>query len=349
MCWLSRAESGACTAQSEVSEVAVIWPALIAHADWGTDSRKRQVAVARVRRASGNSHAHARYAVESLAPAADGPEFFGQLRAAADPGQAMIGFDFPIGLPRRYAAAAGITTFPALLEALGTPPWHHFHVVAAQPSEITLHQPFYPMRPGASRREHLHLGLGLSGPELRRRCEGNDAESLFWTLGGKQVGKGALIGWQLIAAARRAKPGIRLWPFDGPLTQLLTGRGQTIVVETYPREYYRHLGPPAARGRWSKRRKADRLSRVPGLFSWAESLPVEWDTTIRRRVESGFSDDRNGEDEFDAVIGLLAMIAVVTGAIDAGVPADDPAVISTEGWILGRAPDGPAPRLGRPQ
>jgi len=116
MCWLSRAESGACTAQSEVSEVAVIWPALIAHADWGTDSRKRQVAVARVRRASGNSHAHA-----------------------------------------RYAAAAGITTFPALLEALGTPPWHHFHVVAAQPSEITLHQPFYPMRPGASRREHLHL------------------------------------------------------------------------------------------------------------------------------------------------------------------------------------------------
>jgi len=66
MCWLSRAESGACTAQSEVSEVAVIWPALIAHADWGTDSRKRQVAVARVRRASGNSHAHARYAVESL-------------------------------------------------------------------------------------------------------------------------------------------------------------------------------------------------------------------------------------------------------------------------------------------
>ena len=64
--------------------------------------------------------------------------------------------------------------------------------------------------------------------------------------------------------------------------------------------------------------------------------------------ESAFSDDRNGEGEFDAVIGLLAMIAVVTGAIDTSVPADDPAVISTERWILGRSADGPARRPGNP-
>jgi hypothetical protein len=317
----------------------VIWPALIAHADWGTDPRKRQVAVARSTRA--NSDGRGSYVVESLAPAADGRGFFGALRAAADPGQAMIGFDFPIGLPRAYAAAAGIASFPAWLETLGTPPWESFHVVAAQPGEITLYRPFYPMRPGGTRREHLHLALGLSARDLRRRCEGNDAEALFWTLGGKQVGKGALIGWQLIAAARRAQPGIRLWPFDGPLSELLTGRAQTVVAETYPREYYRHLGPTA---RWSKRRRADRLRQIPGLFTWAESLPVEWDAGIHRRVQSGFSDDSNGEDEFDAVIGLLAMIAVVTGALDAGVPADDPAVLSTEGWILGRAADRPALR-----
>jgi hypothetical protein len=324
----------------------VIWPALMAHADWGTDRRKRQVAVARLNRAGGDGHAS--YVVESLAPAADGHEFFGQLREAADPGQAMIGFDFPVGLPRRYAAAVGIAAFPVLLEALGTPPWQSFHLVAAQPDEITLYRPFYPMRPGASRREHLYQALGLSGPDLRRRCEGTDAECLFWTLGGKQVGKAALIGWQLIAAARRATPGIRLWPFDGPLSQLLTGQPQTVVVETYPREYYRHLGPPAPGGRWSKRRRADRLRQVSGLFTWAESLPVEWDASIRRRVASGFSDDRNGEDEFDAVIGLLAMIAVVAGAIDVGVPADDPVIISTEGWILGRAADGPTRRPGQP-
>jgi hypothetical protein len=39
---------------------------------------------------------------------------------------------------------------------------------------------------------------------------------------------------------------------------------------------------------------------MSGRISWAESLPVEWDAGIRQRVESGFSDDRNGEDEFDA-------------------------------------------------
>jgi hypothetical protein len=252
----------------------------------------------------------------------------------------MAGFDFPIGVPRSYAAAAGITAFPALLAALGTPPWQSFHLVAARPEEISLHRPFYPMRPGGSSRAHLSAALGLSAAELRRRCEGNDAESLFWTLGGKQVGKGALLGWQLIAAARREEPGVRLWPFDGPLPELLTGQAQTVVAETYPREYYPYLRP---RGRWSKRRRADRLRQVSGLFSWAGSLPVEWDDGIRQRVESGFCDDKNGEDEFDAVIGLLGMIAVVTGAIDAGVPSGDPAVISTEGWILGRAGSDPGP------
>jgi len=147
----------------------------------------------------------------------------------------------------------------------------------------------------------------------------------------------------MIAAARHAKPGILLWPFDGTLFDLLQGQAQPVVAETYPREYYRHLGPAADRGRWSKRRRADRLRQVSGLFSWARSLPVEWDAGIRQRVESGFADDRNGEDEFDAVIGLLGMIAVVTGSIDDGMPSDDPAVISTEGWILGRAGGGPGP------
>jgi hypothetical protein len=217
-------------------------------------------------------------------------------------------------------------------------------LVAAQREEISLHRPFYPMRPGSSRRQYLQLALGLSADELRRRTESTDAEALFWTLGGKQVGKAALIGWQMIAAARHTPLGVLLWPFDGPLPKLLTGRGQPVVTETYPREYYRYLGLPAGHGRWSKRRKADRLRLIPGLLAWAAALPAEWDTGVRQRVESGFSDGRNGEDEFDAIIGLLAMIAVVAGKIDAGAPADDPAVLSTEGWILGRAPEHPAPK-----
>ncbi|MGN6793180.1 MAG: hypothetical protein ACTHJW_12425 [Streptosporangiaceae bacterium] len=283
-----------------------------------------------------------RYVVESLGPAtgtgdADG-DLLRDLRSAAMPGQLMIGFDFPIGLPRAYARAAGITSFPEFLGAFGAPPWEEFSVVARRAGDITVRRPFYPHAPGGSRREHLQIGLGLTAKELRRRCEGTDAETLFWTLGSKQVGKGALAGWRLLAAAQREQP-ISLWPFAGSLADLLDGGSRMVAAETYPREYYQYARAPGAlRTRWSKRRRADRLAWVPGMFAWAGSLGVSWDHRVSRRVEEGFGDGANGEDEFDAVIGLLAMIGVATGTVAPGEPADDPAVAAVEGWILGRAP-----------
>ena len=175
----------------------MIFPAVVAHADWGVDRRKRQVAMARL--VSGGACHSPRYLVTSLAPEGLAPEsdLFHGLQEAAVPGQAMIGFDFPIGLPRAYATAAGILSFPQFLDVFGSPPWEEFDVVARRPSEITLHRPFYPAVPGGTKREHLYHALGLTAPELRRVCEAADAETLFWTLGGKQVGKGAL------AVARR--------------------------------------------------------------------------------------------------------------------------------------------------
>jgi hypothetical protein len=249
----------------------------------------------------------------------------------------MVGFDFPIGLPRAYAKAAGIASFPEFLDAVGSPPWEEFGVVARHRGEITLRRPFYPYAPGGARREHLHLALGLTAHQLRRRCEATDAEILFWTLGGKQVGKGALAGWQLLAAARNRQPAIELWPFGGSLPGLLDGGDRTVVAETYPREYYQHVRVPGTRvTRWSKRRRADRLTLVPGMLRWAESLGVSWRRGVLRRAEAGFSAGANGEDEFDAVVGLLAMIGVVTGAVPSGEPCDDPAISTTEGWIFGR-------------
>jgi hypothetical protein len=250
----------------------------------------------------------------------------------------MVGFDFPLGLPRAYAAAAGISSFPRFLDVLGSPPWQEFDVVARRAGEITLHRPFYPAAPGGTRREHLYHALGLTAPELRRVCERTDAETLFWTLGSKQVGKGALAGWRLLATARHQEPGLALWPFGGPLPKLLDGSSRVVVVETYPREYYRHFCPSGARRpHWSKRRREDRLTWIPGLLRWAESLAITWDTGILRRVEEGFSDGKNGEDEFDSVVGLLAMIGVVIGTIPTGEPHDHLAISTTEGWILGRS------------
>lgn len=314
-------------------------PSVVAHADWSVDRSKRLMAVARL--VPGGAANGCGYRVVSLAAAPDGRgddgDLFQVLGDMSHPDRLVVGFDFPIGLPSKYATAAGIGSFPEFLDALGSPRWREFDVVAERPSQIALRRPFYPSRPGGTSRENLYRGLGLSPTDLRRRCEGTDAETLFWTLGGKQVGKAALTGWRLLRQARQREPGIALWPFDGALPDLLAGTGHVVVAETYPREYYRHLGVTAGGQRWSKRRRRDRLALVPGLLRWAESLPVTWDARVEQRVREGFSDGRTGEDEFDAVAGLLAIVGVVTGAIATGEPRDDAAVVSTEGWILGRA------------
>jgi hypothetical protein len=296
---------------------------LVAHADWGSDPRKRLVATAR--RTAG------RYQIVSLAPAPDG-DLLAKLAERYRPFRAVIGFDFPIGLPRAYAAAVGARSFPEFLGQLGAAPWLEFDRVAGHPAEISLRRPFYPARPGGTRRQDLYDGLGLSAQQVRRRCDGSDAETLFWTLGGKQAGKAALHGWRML---RQAGADMALWPFAGSLEALLAGPARFVVAETYPREFYQYAGVP--RGRWSKRRPADRLRAAPGVLGWADLLGVRWDAAVRERVAAGCSAGPEGEDEFDAVIGLLGMIGVLTGAIEPGVPAGDHAVVSTEGWILGRA------------
>jgi hypothetical protein len=79
---------------------------------------------------------------------------------------------------------------------------------------------------------------------LRRRCElaqpGRRAAcSIFWTLGGQQVGKAAIAGWKevLIPALDDTEIDLRLWPFDGSLSELVA-RGRVVVAETYPAEFY---------------------------------------------------------------------------------------------------------------
>ncbi len=322
-------------------------PGVVAHADWGCEPRKRQVAVAELTAASG---ARPRYDVVSVAPAPDhGPQsrardLFDVLAGRGRPGRSLVGFDFTIGLPRDYAAAVGVTSFPAFLDLIGSWPWQEFEHVAERAGDISLRRPFYPRRPGGTRRADLYDGLGLSARQLRRRGDGSDAETLFWTLGPKQAGKASLDGWRLLRHARARGADIALWPFDGSLCSLLAASAPPrstipgagfVVAEVYPREFYRCIGaPPAAR--WSKRRRDDRLMCVPHLLTWAESLGVGWAPDVLGRVTSGFCEGPAGEDEFDCVVGMLGMIAVVTGAIPVGLPAGDAAIVTVEGWMLGR-------------
>lgn len=320
-------------------------PDLVAHADWSAHPRKRWMAQARLDEGS-------RY--DAMAPQrVDDPrDLFDHLRAQAGPsGAILVGFDFPIGLPQAYAAMAGIREFLDCLPEFGQGEWVDFYEVAALPREIHLRRPFYPDKPWHTSQAHLLDGLKLGDiDQLRRKCElagpnRRAAAPLFWTLGGQQVGKAAINGWrELLAPAIRkdklakAPPSLSIWPFSGPLEGLLLP-GRTVVAETYPAEFYTHLGLKLSRrspGKRSGKRSPDtRRANAPRLLAWAEQNDIRLEPALEAAITNGFGTPQSGEDPFDAVAGLFGMLNVVRGNQPAGDP-EQPELQRVEGWILGQ-------------
>jgi hypothetical protein len=267
-----------------------------------------------------------------------------RLAEEADGGAVLLGFDFPIGLPRTYAARAGIADFLEVLPCFGTREWADFYAPGQRPNEIGLRRPFYPQRPGAARRQYLLDGLGLADSDaLWRRCDRltfgrGSASPLFWTLGPNQSGKAAIVGWRdvLAPALRSGIPLLAIWPFAGSLNALLRP-GWIVAAETYPAECYHHLGLTVGGKRWSKRRQADRASQAPRLSEWVAAAGVELAPELAAAIGDGFGHKADGDDRFDAAIGLFGMLNVVLGHRPSGEP-DDEAVRRVEGWILGQLP-----------
>jgi hypothetical protein len=185
---------------------------------------------------------------------------------------------------------------------------------------------------------HLLHGLGVdSSNDLLRLCDrgypGRPAAApLFWTMGAKQVGKAAISGWRelLTPALRSHDPKVAVWPFDGELPELLESRSVT-VVETYPAEFYRHLSIKLR----SKRNPEDRRANAPLLLEWAEKLETEPTSEMSAVMRDGFGSSPDGEDPFDAVVGLFGMLNVVLGHRPPGEPSDA-IVRKVEGWMLGQ-------------
>lgn len=315
-------------------------PTLVIHADWGKDPKKRWMARASLS-TSGSYRAEAPEPVgQALTPIDPLVEH------VASPRAVLIGFDFPIGLPIAYARAAEISQFLPVLAELGQGRWSRFFDVAQRPGEISLERPFYPMRPGGTRQEHLLSALSLPSMDaLRRRCEmprpGRRAACpLFWTLGGQQVGKAAIAGWRevLIPALQSRRTAVKVWPFSGLLEALLRD-SRVVVAETYPAEFYDHLGIEfgrhPVRGKSGKRVREDRAAQAETLLRWASEAGVELSEPLRSELKDGFGTRTDGEDRFDAVVGLFGMLNVVLGRREPGEPNDDE-VLRIEGWILGQ-------------
>ncbi len=310
-------------------------PNVVAHADWGSQPNKRQLAVAVLR-----GH---RYEVSVPSGVGNTAQLIPGLEALAGSSTLLVGFDFPIGLPSAYLQAVGIDRFMDLLPELGSGKWSQFYDVASDKNEISLHRPFYPYFPakGVSV-QHLLDALGVDSIDrLLRQCERARPErlaasSIFWLVGPKQVGKAALRGWKEVLAPvrRRSDNRAAFWPHDGEFATLLASSPVTIV-ETYPAEacVQLGLGPPGVA--WAKTSQKGRAGRWPLVEKWARQRSVDFSDRLTAALQDGFGSTADGEDPFDAVIGLLGMLDVVLGHTEPGAP-DIPEIRNLEGWILGQ-------------
>jgi hypothetical protein len=168
------------------------------------------------------------------------------------------------------------------------------------------------------------------------------------------VGKASICGWkEVLGPALSSGADVAIWPFVGPLDKLYHP-GRAVIAETYPAEFYTHLGmslkraAPVARPkdkvesqsrlplRSGKRVQRDRAANAPVLLAWAKQARVRLSPTMRTEIREGFGVSGDGEDHFDAAVGLMGMLNVVLNRRPPGDPADK-RIRKIEGWILGQS------------
>jgi hypothetical protein len=313
-------------------------PVLVAHCDWSKDPAKQWMAVGRI-------DDDGRASADAPEPVGDATTLLERLRERAGAAKIVAGFDFPIGVPHAYAQRAGIERFWDLLEQLANGQLPLLLEPAERPEDISVGRPFYPARPGGTSTRQLLDGLGVADmSSLLRRCERRtptrrSGSSLFWLMGGAQVGKAAIAGWRsVLLPSITSSADVGLWPHDGTLKHLLD-TCDVVLAETYPTEFASHLD--ARPGTTGKKDRAGRAPACRALEQVAAALGVRLSEAAADQLAHDFGELRTGEDRFDAFLGLIGMLNVVLGSRDPGPPpsVSEP-ILAVEGWILGQLDDG---------
>ena len=315
-------------------------PAAIVHCDWSKDPSKQWMAV--------GTRKGDRWTLGTAVPVEAPSTLVARATSfALESGPVLLGFDFPIGVPKAYGAQTPHEGFLSLLDR-----WRRdgqWDLVATSAERLSVERPFYQPRPSkGSTKAHLVAGLNLAARNaLLRLCEmpqttGRRAASeLFWLVGAKQVGLGAIDGWRDVIAPSLAN-GAALWPHHGTLGELLD-RAPVVVAETYPAEVYDWIAKATGaeanlgfgRGR-SKRTQSDR--RVAGgyILELLARRGINASGALVAQLKEGFGPRKSGEDPFDAVVGAVGMLEVVTDSRAEGAPYDQADIRVWEGWILGQ-------------
>jgi len=303
-------------------------PYFVVHSDWGTKASKRWAVRATL---SGLGYLvsepfNIRQA-ETLVEES--------LQAAGENGPALLGFDFAFGVPIQYAKHRRIDDFLAfVIEAES-----ELFDAADEMSQVRSDRPFLAVAARGDTKASFLPRVGLTDGGQLRRCERRtpyrrDGRCIFWP-GAGQVAGATRSGWKevlqpaLRSAARKAGQ-VRVWPFDGLLPELVEP-GTLTLVETYPAEFYAHLGMSGQ----DKGKHAWRTAQGSKLISAAAEMQAVLDPELRRQIEAGFGPGDDGEDKFDATVGTLGLLRVALGLDRSEAPPDDD-VRRVEGWIISR-------------
>ena len=92
--------------------------------------------------------------------------------------------------------------------------------------------------------------------------------------------------------------------------------GSIVAAETYPAECYGWFSKEPLDG---KRNQDDRRKFGASLLRWADAQKVTLEDGLRKEIHDGFS---QGDDAFDAVVGLFGMLQVCLGQRPPGEPND---------------------------
>ena len=288
-------------------------PNLIIAADWGSSPEKRWLARAVLDERG--------YTISHPVPVGVPEDFLARIRRLLPKdGTALVGFDFPIGLPAKFADQ--VFMGQGFREILGHLEDQFFTPINAPTPE----QPFGPAssKKGACSPEELARRLSLKREELLRACDVcSRAHSMFHTLGARQVGRAAIHGWRHVL--RPSLGEVSLWPFDGTLAALLERPG-LVLAEIYPALYHgrsRGTGKETASARQGIWSEIWRTAHEGGAEIALTPSAEEW-------IEVGFA----SSDDFDAMAGVVGMIqALALGGRQE--PLLDSAARRVEGWMLG--------------
>jgi len=152
--------------------------------------------------------------------------------------------------------------------------------------------------------------------------------------GAKQVGKAEITGGseELLPAGRHRELDVALWPVDGRLDELMQS-ADVVVAEVYPGEVGGWFELDMSGG--GKRKQVPRAQNAPVLEGVLSGLGVTWEDALLEQLRDGFGERPDGEDPFDATIGLVGMLAVLHERQPLYEPPDG-VLRDVEGWLLGR-------------